>query len=255
MSRHKNGKTRRNRLPEAMPRSARADQRRAAMPQRNIDGGRPDRGPRQAGASSTTAAQHVLSTGLHSAREAVMRAAQSAITTIKENPLPLALTGLGAACAGAGIVWWMRGATKRTSDGSSTTESMRAPPSSTNGKNGAFTERIGATVKEANEAVTNAGRAASEKVSRLAHDIAMRGRRLEHSVEEIAQEHPLAVGAALFAAGAAVGLAIPRSQLENTWLGRERDQLVSSAQKLARSAVQRVESFAKDIGDSSSAQA
>jgi glutathione S-transferase len=100
---------------------------------------------------------------------------------------------------------------------------------------------------DASQSVKRAGVAANEKVSQLAHDTVESGRRFERSVEDMVREHPIAVGTALFATGAALGLAIPRSSLEDSWVGRERDQILSSAHRFAQGAAKKVESLAKEV--------
>jgi hypothetical protein len=103
------------------------------------------------------------------------------------------------------------------------------------------------SVQGATKSMRRTGEAAGAKVSQLAQEAMTQTKRMEQSVEDVVREHPIAVGAALLATGAAIAMAIPRSTLEDTWLGRERDQVVSSAQKLAQGAMQKAQSFAKQV--------
>jgi hypothetical protein len=57
--------------------------------------------------------------------------------------------------------------------------------------------------------------------------------------------HPLALGAAALAAGAIVGLAAPRSEVEDEYLGQARDTLVDSASSAAEQAGARVREAAE----------
>jgi hypothetical protein len=170
---------------------------------------------------------------LESISSSALSLANSALKTVRENPVPFALAGAGVVCAGAGITWLLLSSAKTaaaaTSEGASTQSSM---PS----------------MKQAKKTMKRAG----EKASQLAHDALEGGKKLETSVEDVVREHPIAVGAALLATGAAIGLAMPRTALEDTWLGRERDHLVSSAKSLAQGAVKQVESMAKQVAGKAS---
>lgn len=175
---------------------------------------------------------------LEGARSSLMSVADSTLTSIKQNPVPYALAGVGVACAGAGLTWLLLSSAKNAA-----TSASAAP---------ALPERFQSSVKGARKSIKRASEAVSEKVSRFAHDALESGRSMEQSVEGMVREHPIAVGAALIATGAAIGLAIPRSALEDTWLGRERDQIVSSAQRMAKGAVEKVESLAKQARNGAS---
>jgi hypothetical protein len=131
--------------------------------------------------------------------------------------------------AGAGITWLLMSGAKAATEAAS-------------GEGGSAGKPI-PSVKQAKNTMKRAG----EKASQLAHDALEGGKKLETSMEDVVREHPLAVGAALLATGAAIGLAMPRTALEDTWLGRERDHLVSSAKSLAQGAVKQVESMAKQV--------
>ena len=55
------------------------------------------------------------------------------------------------------------------------------------------------------------------------------------------------VAAAAAAAGAVTAFVLPRSHLEDEWLGERRDEIVDKAEQAARSAVDKVESAAKKL--------
>lgn len=174
------------------------------------------------------------------ARSKVMGLAGNALQSIKSHPLPYALAGVGVACAGAGLTWLLLSAAKHATD--------------ENGKAVDFPHRLQASMKDAQssmkgarKSVMRATESANAKVSQFAHDAFESSKRIEQSVEDVVREHPIAVGAALLATGAAIALAMPRSVLEDTWVGRERDQVVSSAQKIAKGAVAKAQSLAKQV--------
>jgi hypothetical protein len=174
------------------------------------------------------------------ARSKVMGLAGNALQSIKNHPMPYALAGVGVACAGAGLTWLLLSAAKHATD--------------ENGNPLDFPHRLQASMKDASQSVKGARKSviratesANAKVSQLAQGALQSSKRIEQSVEDVVREHPIAVGAALLATGAAIALAMPRSVLEDTWIGRERDQVVSSAQKIAKGAVEKAQSFAKQV--------
>ncbi len=63
--------------------------------------------------------------------------------------------------------------------------------------------------------------------------------KLETSVEALIKEDPLLAGAAVFAAGAAIGMAIPRSG-KNAWFGKGREAVVHKVQDMAHDAFEKV---------------
>jgi ElaB/YqjD/DUF883 family membrane-anchored ribosome-binding protein len=58
------------------------------------------------------------------------------------------------------------------------------------------------------------------------------------------EENPLAVGAVALALGAAVGMAIPSTRVENQLMGETREQLMQKAQDTAGDLVDRVKQVA-----------
>jgi hypothetical protein len=176
------------------------------------------------------------------ARNMMVRASESTIRTIKENPMPVAMAGIGIACAGAGLTWLVLSggakAAQAAGEGMSDMSSAK-----------------GTKLKSAGKSMKQAGRAASDKITQLAHEASVQGRRVEHAVEGAVSEHPLVVGAALLAAGTAIGLAIPRTKLENGWLGRERDHLMQVAQTATKVAVDKVGSLARQALSANGSQA
>jgi hypothetical protein len=180
------------------------------------------------------------SEALESARSTATSFAGNALQSIKGNPMPYALSALGVACAGAGLAWLFVSAKKHAFDDEG--NALDLPHRLQESVKDVQTSMTGAT-----KSLRRSGEAAGAKVSQLAQEALTQTKRIERSVEDVVREHPIAVGAALLATGAAIAMAIPRSALEDTWLGRERDQVVSSAQKLAQGAMQKAQTFAKQV--------
>jgi ElaB/YqjD/DUF883 family membrane-anchored ribosome-binding protein len=85
---------------------------------------------------------------------------------------------------------------------------------------------------------------AGERVSELADTAQGQARRLEHRVEHMVQDSPLAAGAAALAIGLAAGMAIPETEKEDELLGPARDRLVERAQGTAREVGEKVQRVA-----------
>jgi ElaB/YqjD/DUF883 family membrane-anchored ribosome-binding protein len=193
------------------------------------------------------------------------RAGGTLLRTVKENPLPIAL-------AGAGLTWLALSIIGNSSNGVNGKKGRtRTRDESEDGAQGA--EGAVEQVKHAAEgAVTQirskasqladdagdlAGRAQSslahltEEAGRSARDLAARAaarsKDIEQSVEDKLRENPLVVGAAALALGAVVGAVLPRTRIENEWLGEKRDEVVKKGQELAHRAADKVESTAKKL--------
>ncbi|MDB4939504.1 MAG: hypothetical protein JWP87_6476 [Labilithrix sp.] len=258
---------------------------------------------------------------VHDARDTVTDAGSSVLDTIKANPIPAALIGVG-------LGWLIFGA--RNSGSSERT--MRPYRLSGGGSNerygygydasygyaeGRDEESFGRgprramrrgqravddAMHSAGEGVSNVGHRVQEgashlaegaqqtahdvgqKVSHLAHDAEhrveelaggardaavhfagdarMRGRRVvrgagrqirraEQTVESTLRENPLAIGAVAIAIGAAIGLALPHTRVEDDWMGDTKDRLLNRAEGMAGQAIHRAE---EAVGQLTSAQ-
>jgi ElaB/YqjD/DUF883 family membrane-anchored ribosome-binding protein len=71
------------------------------------------------------------------------------------------------------------------------------------------------------------------------------------SVDQFARENPLAAGAIALAVGAAIGLSMPRTEIEDRAMGETRDQAWQRASRVARdltdNVAQRVQAVAEDV--------
>ena len=63
------------------------------------------------------------------------------------------------------------------------------------------------------------------------------GEEMKKNYEQYVKENPLAVGAIAFAVGAAIGYAIPSTNIENRYLGEMRDNVLEKAQTSAKDAI------------------
>jgi len=90
------------------------------------------------------------------------------------------------------------------------------------------------------------GRGRSDSgINRIQHTARTTGNRIERMV----RDNPLLVGAGALMLGAAFGMAVPETDVENEWMGDTRDSLVESAQQMAHDAAAKVQDTAGSLAD------
>ncbi len=191
-------------------------------------------------------------------------AAQSMRSIAKRHPIPAALTGLGAACAGIGATYLLMGERRRAptidSKGQNAAEAIISTNMPATGERRERTEAIETRVegtltrashetndlaKRAQASIEDAAHGAAARVERVARDARAEAQLLGERAEQTFRDHPLAVGAGLVAFGTAVGMSLPSTVRENRWLGKRREAFVGRARSAARSAGRKLESLGK----------
>jgi uncharacterized protein YjbJ (UPF0337 family) len=206
---------------------------------------------------------------VHDARESVTEAGSSVISTIKANPIPAALIGVG-------LGWLIFGARRAGSSrpvGRPRQVARRLLAGAEGSAHDALEGMEGAA-HDALEGMEGAAHDVGETVSHLAHDAGHRiagaaggardaavhfagdardrggralsgaGRqfvRAEHGIESTMRENPLAVGAVALALGAAIGLSLPHTHAEDTWMGAAKDRFIEQAEAAAGEAIHKAE--------------
>lgn len=199
------------------------------------------------------------------------REAKSGIVdTVRANPLPAALTGIG-------LGWLLMSARQqgparpryRAEDYRITNE--RAPVAaeyplrdeegtdgpSTGEALGRARDKVGETATQAQDKAQDvAGRAQSkasdlgsrtrERAGQLGTQARQQAGRAGDGFRRMLDENPLTVGALGVGAGAAIGLAIPESSKEHEVMGEARDTVVEKAQEKAQEVQQRVQHVAEE---------
>ena len=224
---------------------------------------------------------------VHKAEDTIERTGYSLFDTIRDNPIPAALAGIG-------IAWLLMRRRSAKSYGyvpgygyrdTGIRASFQRPRREMDQNVGeevddlaeraegaatdvgrAISDKAGQVGHAISEKAHDAGQAITEKANQVGHTISEKahdagqaikhyaeeaqqtGRRAEDRVEQLYRDNPLAFGAAAIAAGTALGLAIPISRKEDEWLGAARDELVGKAAGMAKEALGKVESTAKDVG-------
>jgi hypothetical protein len=198
------------------------------------------------------------------AQQTVRDTSQSVLDAVRQNPVPTALVGVG-------LTWLFINA-RGSSPGRSRSRAHRnghggervgRVMQDVTGKAGEVAQSIqrtvgdmaegaGQLVQQAQTSLGDAGRAAGETVGEWAHEAQVQGRRLEAQIEQLFRANPLMVGAAVLAAGTAVGLAIPITRGEEALMGSARDGVLQQAENLAQGAIGKVQDVATRAQESAS---
>jgi hypothetical protein len=175
----------------------------------------------------------------------------------RQNPVSAALVGMG-------VLWlFTRGGTAgRVGDLLNRTGLDRAPAF---GRETLDTVRSGVTsaagaaadtARSSLDAVRERGTAGVDQISDFARDMPTEVfNNARDNLSELFRTQPLALGAIGLAIGAGIAAALPKSELENAYLGEVSDQLKSKAADLAGEQLDTAVTLASDVVDAASAEA
>ena len=208
-------------------------------------------------------------------KEATVGKAQEAgsgiVDTIRQNPLPAALTGIG-------LGWLFVNARKSSSEqaryrgdkshaydygyppvhdyppryedeGASGTSAGQAAQRVRDGVGETATQVQDKAGQVAGQAQEKAGQVASrtqDQVSNLSEQARYQAQRASGGFQRMLRENPLAVGTLAVGVGAAVGLAIPETSKEHEVMGEARDNLVDKAQEKVQETQQKAQRVAEE---------
>jgi hypothetical protein len=167
--------------------------------------------------------------------------------TIRDNPVPAALVGVG-------VAWLMTNASRARrddgwrarrdhSDWSSGGRSTYAEEGRyEQGRSGGLREQV----SELGEDLTSGARQFAEGTSDA---VRRTGRRAQNQFQRMMNDNPLLVGAGALMLGVAFGLAVPETERENAWMGETRDAVVDRAQQVAGDAASAIQEKATGVAD------
>jgi len=193
---------------------------------------------------------------METAADSMRTAQRGVVATIRENPVPAVLVGVG-------IGWLIASGFQGSSMGRRGVGRYRSARPKSYGSNAVpyANQRIEPGMLECgqrfvDDAVEGTRSVASdmaddvqETASKLSGAAQERVERIGGWLQDTMDENPLAVGAAVLAAGAVVGMSIPLTRKENELMGETRDQLASEAQQVASEAMQQVRRVADRVTD------
>jgi ElaB/YqjD/DUF883 family membrane-anchored ribosome-binding protein len=164
------------------------------------------------------------------AGEKLKETGSSVGNVVYANPIPFALMGLG---LGMFIVSRVRNADGRT---------MRSYSHESDREMGygMARPRYAGMRHEARNTGDSFLHSTTEKISHLGHQAQEGALWAGRGFQRLVSENPLAVGAAAVAVGAAVGLALPGTRIEQEYMGEASEKIVDRAQQVARDAMDKV---------------
>ena len=192
----------------------------------------------------------------------------SAVTnTVRRNPIPLALIGLGVGMFIVNRVRNADGGTRRSGlsdrdrDYDLRTTRYRAMEREYGDRSGEYagaSRMYGGADRTAFSQVRHTANdiahGTAETVSNLGHQAKEGALWAGRSVQRMVRENPLAVGATAVAVGAAVGLMLPTTRVEREYMGEASERIVDKAQQVARDAMDKVQSATRGDGGGQQAQ-
>lgn len=177
--------------------------------------------------------------------------------TIRENPVPVALAGIG-------LGWLLMGNRRQqagqpslhrrrypyygesTAGGGSAGEALGQARERAGETAGRVQEKAGETAGQIGEKAGELAERTQEGADRLADRTQTGARRANEGLQRVLRENPLAVGALAVGVGAAVGLAVPETRKEHEVMGEARDNLLDRAQEKAQETKQKVQRVAEE---------
>jgi ElaB/YqjD/DUF883 family membrane-anchored ribosome-binding protein len=202
-------------------------------------------------------------------KEATVGKAQDAgsgiMDTIRQNPLPAALTGIG-------LGWLFVNARKQSSyrptyrdvtyrdaayvEGYPPTSGAYGYPPryEDEGMGGSSAaqaaerarDKVGETAGRAQDKAGELASRTQDGASQLGDQARYQARRAGDGFQRVLQENPLTVGALAVGVGAAIGLAIPETSKEHEVMGEARDNLVDKAQEKVQETQQKAQKVAEE---------
>jgi gas vesicle protein len=194
--------------------------------------------------------------------EIVSDAQRTIMQSIRENPIPVAMVGIG-------LGWLIlngRGGQKQMGSGSSYLEEQRRRSGTfyEDEQDAGYNEQPGTldrarakasgvvdSVKHKTSELAEQTHRTADRVAGSAQDVAGRvaeeTRMQSRRVERAFQENPLVIGAAALALGLAAGLAIPSTEKEIELVGGTRDHLVDKVKDVAEDTKSKVQQVAERV--------
>lgn len=188
--------------------------------------------------------------------------------TIKQNPLPAALTGIGLgwlllnrSSAPSGVQssypvgsyggYGRYGDTGSNRGGSATGQAVGQVQQTAGQVAGQVQETAGQVAGQ----VQGAAGQVVDQVQQTAEQVQHQAQRVEDTFRQMLQTNPLPIGAIALAVGGAVGLALPATRRENELLGEARDSVVERVESTAQNAMQKVERVADEAQEAAQKEA
>jgi hypothetical protein len=163
--------------------------------------------------------------------------------TVKYNPMPVALAGIG-------IAWLMASG------------HHAPPPAGMSGGTGRLSTRMSDAATRVSDAahasrerLASAGSSVRESASRLGHGIQDGAQSVRRGYQSMLEEQPLLLGALGIALGAALAAALPRSRVEDQVMGDASDRLAEQARRSGEEQLHKAERVAARAAEAAAEEA
>jgi ElaB/YqjD/DUF883 family membrane-anchored ribosome-binding protein len=175
-------------------------------------------------------------------QETVKGTRKTTVETIKANPLPAALVGVG-------IGWLIKesrssAARRSTSFPSPSGVSQTADQLQDIG--GELVGRVQTTTSQMTNQVQSQASQVQRQMSQVSTQAQQQAQQLARQARQRYQENPLAMGGVALALGAIVGLLVPETPQEEQLLGQTANTVVDKAQAAVQETMQKVQSVAEE---------
>lgn len=161
------------------------------------------------------------------------------LETIRRNPLPAAMAAIG---IGMLLMNRSNGRSSYRPDrywdgGWRDTDDYRAGYGGGSG----VTERAGETIDQVGQKASRVASDVRSTMGELPDHVGTTAQEVSWNAQHVVEENPLAVGAVAFAVGAAIGMALPGTDVERNVLGQAADRAINTAEQTAQEAVRQLE--------------
>jgi ElaB/YqjD/DUF883 family membrane-anchored ribosome-binding protein len=158
--------------------------------------------------------------------------AQNLGGTIRENPIPVILTGIG-------VLWMIASRASSASSSQAEYEDFTSPDFDTN-----FGGKLSSAADSARERATGLAGTVSEKVGDAKRAATWQAQRAREGFSNLMEEQPMILGAVGVAVGALLGMALPSTRQEDRLLGRARDEGLERAKAVGAQQYEKVKDVA-----------
>jgi uncharacterized protein YjbJ (UPF0337 family) len=166
--------------------------------------------------------------------------------TVRDNPLPLMLTG-------AGLVWllsadWLHARAAASGYNAEEGVGSRGLGEQARGAAGRMREATGSATDSMRDAAATARERVGSAVQSTVQSAGEQARRMRAGLSRTLQEQPLVLGLAALAAGALLGAALPPTDAEDRLLGPARDETAGKVRQAVSSAYEGVRAGVSEAG-------
>ena len=202
---------------------------------------------------------------IHTASDKIGEAGSTLVDTVRGNPIPYALIGIGTAWlmmnrgSSSSKSYRSKGVRSRYGSRDARLEAHLATcptphiheygTRTTRSESEGAMRKAGELAGQARSAVGDAAESvmsttshyadeAQRKAGELVDDAQYQARQIGNRVSDVVDENPLILGALGLAVGAAIGLALPQTRKENELMGETRDHLLERAEQVAERAME-----------------